>query len=397
MDCVKCKKPLPENAVFCPSCGRKQTREKKKRTRANGQGSVYRLPNGKYRAEKVIGWKLIPPPEGAPEGTPPKKQKITVTDSTFLTKSAALDALPTLTAKKENPRSGINASKNIGDQITLKALYDKWLPTHTAGKSTLNCYKAGFKLFAPLWYTPMSDIEIDDLQECLDDATQGKKTKCNARTALGLVYKYGIPRNHIQKDRNLAHFLVINEEDGIGGEGFSRDELALIRDAAAAGNRDAQYVYCHCLLGFRPTGFLNLKTADYNASERAFRGGIKTEAGKNRIVTVAPKIQGYVDLFLSECKEGYVFGRDGERMGLKAYRETFYALLDSLGIDNPINEEGRHRLTPHSCRHTFATLMKRTVGSDKDKLSLIGHTSTEQLRDYQDVDYEDLRAITDQF
>ena len=52
------------------------------------------------------------------------------------------------------------------------------------------------------------------------------------------------------------------------------------------------------------------------------------------------------------------------------------------------------RYTPHSCRHTFATMMKRVTGSDKDKLELMGHTSTEMLRHYQDVSYEDLRKVT---
>lgn len=55
----------------------------------------------------------------------------------------------------------------------------------------------------------------------------------------------------------------------------------------------------------------------------------------------------------------------------------------------------RRRYTPHSCRHTFATLMKNVTASDKDKLALIGHTSTEMLRHYQDVNLEDLRKITD--
>lgn len=74
----------------------------------------------------------------------------------------------------------------------------------------------------------------------------------------------------------------------------------------------------------------------------------------------------------------------------------FYELLESLNIENPVDEDGRHRLTPHSCRQTFATLLKRAQGSDTDKLALIGHTSTDQLRDYQDVPVEDLRRIIDQ-
>ena len=61
-----------------------------------------------------------------------------------------------------------------------------------------------------------------------------------------------------------------------------------------------------------------------------------------------------------------------------------------------LEEAGDIRLlTPHSCRHTFATLMKSVKAPDKDKLELIGHTSTEMLRHYQDVDIEALRRITD--
>ena len=39
--------------------------------------------------------------------------------------------------------------------------------------------------------------------------------------------------------------------------------------------------------------------------------------------------------------------------------------------------------------------MKAVQAPDKDKLALIGHTSTEMLRHYQDVDMEGLRRITD--
>lgn len=40
-------------------------------------------------------------------------------------------------------------------------------------------------------------------------------------------------------------------------------------------------------------------------------------------------------------------------------------------------------------------MMKRVQGADKDKLELMGHTSTEMLRHYQDASYDDLRKITD--
>lgn len=392
----KCRAELPVGANYCPRCGKKQAPSPRhKRVRANGQGTVYKLPNGKWRAEKTLGYKVEPLPPDAPPGAVPKKKRIAVTDSTFTTKTAALAALPSL--GKKRPAAGRSQAAKEGTKIKLKALYDQWEPTHDCGRSTLNCYRAGFRIFADLWYTPMEEIDIDDLQDCMDDTELGKKSKANGRTALGLVYKYGIPRGCVPRDLNLAQFLKIRGADSVQRSGFSRDELEKIRLAAEKGDEAAMYVFCHCYLGFRPTALLKLRKADYNEKEKAFVGGIKTEAGIDRTVTVSPKIQPLVDALLQPLSaKQYVFGNKGAQISIKTYRTMFYDLLDRLKISNPIDEQGRHRLTPHSCRHTFATLLKRVSGSDTDKLALIGHTTTEQLRDYQDVDYQDLRAITDQ-
>lgn len=260
----------------------------------------------------------------------------------------------------------------------------------------MNCYRAGFRLFAPLWNVRMADLDIDDLQDCLEDSDAGRRTQENGRAALGLVYKYGIPRDCVPKDRNLAQFLRIMEPGGSKKPGLSMAELELVRKAAASGDPFAAVVLCHCYLGFRPTALLALTVDDYDAARRCFTGGIKTAAGIGRTVPVSPKIQKYVDGLIAVADGGCVFGRLGQPMGLKDYRAKFYELLESLNIENPVDEDGRHRLTPHSCRHTFATLLKRAQGSDTDKLALIGHTSTDQLRDYQDVPVEDLRRIIDQ-
>ena len=142
-----------------------------------------------------------------------------------------------------------------------------------------------------------------------------------------------------------------------------------------------------------------LNVEDYNPTERAFVGGAKTEAGKNRTVTVSPKIQPIIDRIIAGRTSGPVFSApDGGRMSGELYRDLFYKTLDAAGVENPIREVDGRQLrtyTPHSCRHTFATLMKRVDGADKDKLSLIGHTSDTMLRHYQDVNFDDLRKITD--
>ena len=161
----------------------------------------------------------------------------------------------------------------------------------------------------------------------------------------------------------------------------------------------ADYVLCQCYLGFRPGELIALDAINYNRKERAFVGGSKTDAGRDRVVTVSPKIQPIVDRLMRDKVAGPVFcASDGSAMTIKAYRALFYQVLEACGIENPTEERDgikRRKYTPHSCRHTFATLMKRVPGADKDKLELMGHTSTTMLRHYQDVNFDDLRRITD--
>ena len=393
----KCRRDLDPDWPFCPFCGKKQAKPKQKtKSRGNGLGSVYKRGD-KWLAVKTVGWITDPLPKDAPPDQEPHKRRQTVTRS-YNTRKDAVAALPFLTAADRKPRQG-TATQRKGTSVTLKELYDQWEPTHQKSRSTMNCYRSGFRLFAPLWNTRMEDLDVDDLQDCMDDAATGRRTLENAKAALGLVYKYGIHRHAVPKDRNLAQFLRINEP-GTGSQkpGFSPEQLEKIRAEAEKGDPVAARVLCHCYLGFRPSALLALKTGDYNEKEKAFTGGIKTEAGIGRTVTVSPKVQIYVSRLVTEAGEdGFVFGKEaGKPLSLPEYRELFYELLDCLDIPNPVDDQGRHRITPHSCRHTFATLMKSAAGSDTDKLALIGHTSTEQLREYQDVRFADLRAITDQ-
>lgn len=154
-----------------------------------------------------------------------------------------------------------------------------------------------------------------------------------------------------------------------------------------------------CYLGFRPSELLSLDVRDYDPVHRAFVGGAKTDAGRDRAVTVSPKIQPTIDALVAGRKEGQVFrSTEGGTLTLPAYRAAFYAALEAAGVENPmhtVNGVEYHTFTPHSCRHTFATLMKGIKAPEKDKLELIGHTSETMLRHYQDVDIEALRRITD--
>lgn len=49
--CRKCRAELPAGAKFCPACGAKQDTTRKPKSRGNGTGSVYKLPNGTWMSQ----------------------------------------------------------------------------------------------------------------------------------------------------------------------------------------------------------------------------------------------------------------------------------------------------------------------------------------------------------
>ena len=374
----KCRTELVDGAVFCHICGRRQVYAQTPKRRGNGQGTAYRLKSGKCRV--VLKTYYL--------GEDKKMHIKSRSKSGFATKRDALDYLPILKISDSAPKL---------KPITWKALYDTWQPTHDKSKSTMDCYASAMKHFQSIWHEQVSAIDIDDLQDCVDDCEKGRRTKENMKALAGLLYKYGIPRRMVPDNLNLAQFIKVTGDTG-HKDALTDAELKSIEKSIGK-VKYADYVFAQCYLGFRPSEFLALDAAAYIEKEKAFVGGAKTDAGKDRVVTVSPKIQSIVTQYAKGKKAGPVFCDDnGKAMLIRDYRSAFYAVLDFCGIDNPVSVvDGKeiHRLTPHCCRHTFATLMKRVPGSDKDKLELIGHTSTEMLRHYQDVSFEDLRKITD--
>lgn len=381
MVCVKCGAEVPDGA-YCLKCGAKQLKmQKNAKSRGNGTGSVYRRGD-KWCCAKTVGYWL--------DSDGKKHRK--VVRKTFKTKKDAVNALPLLGYGQTSAGKAERKAKT-----TFKELYDIWLPTHSAGGSTLGNYKAAFNYFRPLYAELAADVDIDDLQECISECPRGKATRRNMRTVVGLIYKYGIPRGYFPDKLDLSQYLNVDGDEGEGGRGLPDDYLEAIKKAGK-NSVAARIVYAHCYLGFRPSELLKLKVSDYDAKTKAFTGGSKTEAGIDRVVTVSPKIQWIIDSFIDGKEDGFVFSENGIRLDLKIYRSMFYDLLDSLNLENPtydVNGNQKHIYTPHSCRHTFATLMKRVPGDVKDKLALIGHSSEDMLRYYQDVSFDDLKKITD--
>ena len=407
INCPECNNEVSDQAYMCPRCGfpitatktvTKQKRTTKKRKRLpNGFGSITELKNPNLRKRFFVRVTV------GKTSTGRYIQKPLKPESLFSTYEEAFEALIEF---KKNPY-------DLEPDITVMELYEKWSKEYfkTLSSSTSErTITAAWAYCSSIYDMRAKDVRARHLKGCMEEGfrveTKGKKkgekvfasagTKSRMKSLFNLMFDYALEYEIV--DKNYARTFEVSgdvlkdcEEAKIDHITFKSDEMdKLWQNAESLPYADIILIQCYS--GWRPQELGLLKLEDVDLNNWIFKGGMKTTAGKDRLVPIHSKIQHLVESRYREAVElgsDYIFNctdamKSGKFLSYDKYKVRFQKVMTALELDT------RHR--PHDPRKTFITMAKEADVNEHVIKLLAGHSDRDITeKTYTERSIENLR------
>lgn len=386
LKCPECTHDVSDKALTCPNCGypmnmpsstKPRIRNGKPTKLPNGYGTIYKMAGKRskpYRAMKTDKW-IIDPVTG-------KSKQIRFTIGYYQSRE---DAMIALANYNENPYD-IKA-----DSITFSEVYEKWSESYfptLSNPSSVRTVTAAYAYCNDLYDMRMKDIKVSHLEGTILNAQVGDSTKSRIKSLFNMMYKYAVAHDIVEKDYASVMFAngnPIKRSKTKEVIPFSQEEIFLLWD-----NLDniafADMILIGIYSGWRPQELAILKVADIDLEAGTMLGGLKTDAGKNRIVPIHPLIKPLIENRIQEATDmqsEFLFndanGQQGTYMTYDKYRKRFEKVMKYLKLT--------HR--PHETRHTFITKAKACNVDEYILKLIVGHTIddiTEKVYTHRTID-----------
>lgn len=380
--CPECELQISDKAISCPHCGYPlkptvavRTRSNKRRKLPNGFGQITLLKNKRlrnpYRAMVTIGKR----PDGKPI------QKLLKPVSYFKTYN---DAYAALIEYAKNPY-------DLEDDITVAELYAKWSESYfekLKSNSSARTITSAWAYCSSVYNMRCKDIRARHIKGCMEDGiaivkgvekTPTAGVKSRIKSMFNLMFDYALEYEIV--DKNYARTFnisddIIEERENMkrGHIAFTDEEMQSLWDNVVNINY-ADIILIQCYGGWRPQELGLIKVENVDLETGIIVGGMKTEAGTNRIVPIHPKIKELVKRRYDEAIElgsEYLLNctdtsthRDSWKLTYDKYKTRFEKVRDLLKM-NP-----DHRA--HDGRVHFTTMAKKYNVDEYAIKYIVGH------------------------
>lgn len=301
--------------------------------------------------------------------------------------SERMDADIALADYNRNP---FDVKKRDSTFAEVYALWFDWKYTNSArtySASSISCTKGAYGKCESLHKKKIREIRTDDMQRILDDHTLSHAYMEHIVNLLHQVFNYAAEYDIIDKD--YSKFVRITKaEDDEAGIPFTSEEIsALWHNVDTIPYTDTVLILIYT--GWRITELLTMHTTSVDLTDWTMTGGVKTAAGKNRVVPIHTGIKYLVQRYYLP-QNAYLIPKpdSGKAMTKTAYYKLFAAVIDGCGTTI------KH--TPHDCRHTFTSLLDSAGANDVCIDRLVGHVSKSLTKKtYTHKDIEELRRAVE--
>ena len=353
MKCIKCQAEIPDNSKFCNLCGvsqeSKRTPKHKTKSRGNGQGTVYKLPSGKWCAEVTLGY----------DGD----RRLKRTKSGFKTKKEALDYIPTL--KHAKP-----ANRKV---ITLETLWQSLSKSSMVkvSKSKQTHFKTAHNKINDILYDEINTLTIDNLQDVVDDKAPTYYPAKDIKTLLSHLYKRAVAEGVVST--NLAEYIELPSLEEKEQSAFTEEELLKLWKDYGNGNKFTGYLLLMIYSGMMPGELFRAEKAMINWDEQCIEGcGLKTKKRKSTPIVIA-------DMMIPVLKDLCQYSQTDKILNVR--REVFYDQYKET-----LQRCGCRPLRPYSCRHTTATALALGNIAPSVIQEVMRHTKFSTTQKYIHVD-----------
>jgi integrase len=399
--CSECELHISDKALSCPHCGcplkpdpkpRKSHTSNKRKRLPNGFGQISEIKNrnlrNPFRATVSVGKTST----GKPICKPLKPE------SYFHTYN---DAYAALAEYNKNPY-------DLNPALTVKQVYEKWTEEYfktLKSDSSARTITSAWAYCSAVYDMRASDVRARHIKGCMEEGTAMLKGELHHPTAgikgriksmFNLLFDYALEYEVVEKNYartfNLSDDIIREKEDAKRGHMPFRDEEIQVLWDNVNSKYSIDVILIQCYSGWRPQelGLIKLKNVDLE--NWTFIGGMKTEAGENRIVPIHSKIRELVKKrydeavslgseYLINCTDGKTH-RSSIMFTYDKYRQRFITLVKELKIDP------QHRA--HDGRMHFVTMAKK-YGVDEYAIKyMVGHSITditEKVYTKRDVDW----------
>lgn len=329
-----------------------------------------RLPNGFGQISEIKNRKLRKPFRamvtiGTAENGRPICRPIKPT-AYFKTYNEAYAAL---VAYNENPYEE-------KPSMTMKELFDIWFEEYSNGKaySTINTAKNAWNWCKELWDIPVSDIRIRHIKGCIDNTKASPNVASRMKQILNMVLDYGLI--YELTDKNYARMYIAKnitaETDPASPDrphiSYTDAEMEILWKSEGM-CPEIDIILVQAYSGWRPSELFELEIENIDLDGMTFKGGIKTKAGKNRIVPIHSKIEPIVRRYVEQSTKAdykYLFtSKTGRKIQYSYFRTNYNNVIKQLKL-NP-----KHR--PHDGRVRFVTACKKYEVNDYAIKYMVGH------------------------